>query len=63
MHWRYFNLALSYEYMDLLILMGKCKKDVTPVQMQWSYAFLALTHQYDIAMPVPVVFSQQVTMP
>ena len=28
------------------ILMGKCKKDVTPLLMHWSFVFLALTHQY-----------------
>ena len=28
------------------ISMGYCKKDVTPVHYQWSYAFLALTHWY-----------------
>ena len=28
------------------ISMGWCKKDVTPVRQQWSYAFLALTHRY-----------------
>ena len=27
--------------------MGKCKKDITPVRWQWSYVFLALTHQID----------------
>ena len=26
--------------------MGKCKKDVTPLLMHWSYIFIALTHQY-----------------
>ena len=25
---------------------GYCKKDVTPLLTHWSYAFLALTHQY-----------------
>ena len=29
------------------ILMGQCKKDVTPLLMHWSYIFLALTHWYD----------------
>ena len=28
------------------ILIGQCKKDVTPLLTQWSYKFLALTHQY-----------------
>ena len=31
---------------DHITLMGKCKKDVTPLLRQWSYVFLALTHQY-----------------
>ena len=26
--------------------MGYCKKDVSPLQMHWSYVFLALTHRY-----------------
>ena len=28
----------------LTILMGYCKKDVTPLLTHWSYVFLALTH-------------------
>ena len=28
------------------ILMGSCKKDVTPLLMHWSYVSLALTHWY-----------------
>ena len=29
-----------------IILMGWCKKDVTPLLTHWSYIFLALTHRY-----------------
>ena len=29
-----------------IILMGWCKKDVTPLLTHWNYVFLALTHQY-----------------
>ena len=29
------------------ILMGWCKKEVTPLLKHWSYIFLALTHRYD----------------
>ena len=28
------------------ISMGWCKKDITPLPMHWSYAFLVLTHRY-----------------
>ena len=28
--------------------MGQYKRDVTPVQMHWSYVFLALTHRYGL---------------
>ena len=34
------------------VLMGLCKKDVTPVHQQWSYVFLALTHRYEISLVV-----------
>ena len=30
------------------ISMGKCKKDVTPLLMHWSYIFFALTHWYKV---------------
>ena len=29
-----------------IISMRQCKKYITPLRQQWSYAFLALTHQY-----------------
>ena len=29
-------------------LMGKCKKDVTPLLTHWSYIFLALTHHVNL---------------
>ena len=29
-----------------VLSMGWCKKDVTPVHLQWSCGFLALTHRY-----------------
>ena len=40
--------------------MGQCKKDVTPLRLQWSYVFIALTHRYNLylcvkAGPVMVV--------
>ena len=28
--------------------MCECKKDITPVCQQWSYVFLALTHDMDL---------------
>ena len=31
--------------------MGWYKKDVTPVRQQWSYVFLALTHQFAMELP------------
>ena len=36
------QLYISSEF----ILMGSCKKDITPLLMHWSYVFLALTHWY-----------------
>ena len=30
------------------MVMGKCKKDVTPLLMHWCYIFLALTHQFHV---------------
>ena len=33
---------------SVTILMGQCKKDVTPLLTHWSYVFLALTHWYGI---------------
>ena len=30
------------------ILMGYCKKDVTPLLTHWSYVFLTLTHRYHL---------------
>ena len=30
------------------ILMGSCKKNVTPVRPQWSYVFLEITHRYSV---------------
>ena len=30
----------------MMLLMGYCKKDVTPLLTHWSYVFLALTHRY-----------------
>ena len=30
----------------VMILMGWCKKDVTPLLTHWSYVFLALTHPW-----------------
>ena len=38
--------AHSFEKYDFQILMGWCKKDMTPVHLQWSYVFLTLTHWY-----------------
>ena len=31
---------------ELMISMGQCKKDVTPLLTHWSYVILALTHRY-----------------
>ena len=36
----------------LLISMGQCKKDVTPLLMHWSYVFLALTHWFVLVMKI-----------
>ena len=30
--------------------MGWCKKDVTPLLMDWSYIFLALTQQHNVSL-------------
>ena len=35
------------------ILMGQCKKDVTPLLTHWSYVFLALTHRYILYFLLP----------
>ena len=34
--------------MGVMISMGLCKKDVTPLLTHWSYVFLALTHRYNL---------------
>ena len=36
----------EYDPCTILISMGECKRDVTPLLMHWSYVFLALTHRY-----------------
>ena len=40
--------------MKIIISMGQCKKDVTPLLMHWSYIFLALTHQYESEIWSPI---------
>ena len=36
---------------SVVISMGLCKKDVTPLLTHWSYIFLALTHRYGVTRP------------
>ena len=36
--WKMLNILV-------IIAMAQCKKDITTVRLQWSYVFLALTHQ------------------
>ena len=46
----------------LYISMGYCKKDVTPLLMHLSYAFLALTHRYTNSVPLYIwLYSEQST--
>ena len=33
------------QQVNIIILMGKRKEDMTPVCQQWSYIFFVLTHQ------------------
>ena len=39
---------------NMIILMVKCKKNVTPLLTHWSFVFLALTHRFDY---YPVILS------
>ena len=39
-----------------LILLGECKKDITPLLTHWSYVFLALTHRYEDWKPLDEVY-------
>ena len=39
------NVCISVHHGHRSKSMGSCKKDVTPVCLQWSYIFLALTHR------------------
>ena len=37
------------KYSWIIISMGQCKKDVTPLLKHWRYVFLTLTHWYGIS--------------
>ena len=48
LNWMLFVSVKSGECHNFVILMGWCKKDVTPVHKQWSYIVLALIHRFVI---------------
>ena len=39
-------LLTHRSYINMMLSMGQCKKDVTPLLTHWSYVFLALTHGF-----------------
>ena len=41
-------IAMPLGDMVMIILMGKCKKDITPLLTHRSYVFLALTQRYKL---------------
>ena len=42
---------------------GLVQKDVTPVQKQWGYVFLALTHRYGVTISSKLVFETSLLNP
>ena len=40
------GVSISVVRLYLIISLGYCKNDVTPLLTHWSYVFLALTHRY-----------------
>ena len=62
------NISLSVDdeiccWYTFDILMGWCKKDVTPLLMHLSYIFLALTHRYEMCPSQPKISCVDNTIP
>ena len=43
----YWECSSIFSWDNAHIYLGKCKEEVTPLLMHWSYIFLALTHWYE----------------